>query len=85
MAAIRKPSNAGERLASMEATFAAHAAADALAFAELKVQVAHTHTLVEKLTDQVSRQRSFIGGIVFTVSAVWAVVLAFIAYWPSRV
>jgi hypothetical protein len=34
------------------------------------------HQALEKLTSQMERQRSFVGGVVFVVSALWAFALA---------
>ena len=81
--AARKPvaSPAGERLAVIEATFAAHAVADAAAFARLEVQIAATHALVEQLGASVNKRTSFVAGIVFAVSAIWAVIIAGVAYF----
>ena len=54
---------------------------DAAAFADLKVQIAATHTLVESLAASVNKRTSFVAGIVFAVSALWAIVVAGIAYF----
>lgn len=71
----------GERLASIEAMFAAHASADAVAFAELKAQVAATHALVEQLGANVNKRTSFVTGVVFAVSTIWAVIIAGVMYF----
>lgn len=34
--------------------------------------------------EQFSRYRGFVGGVIFTVSAVWAIVLAAISYFTTK-
>jgi len=62
----------------------AHTEQDRAAFAELKADIKELHGKVAELQVTMERSRGFIGGVIFIVSAVWAVVAIFsgsVAQW----
>lgn len=83
MAAARKGTAVPvERLAVIEAQFAAHAAADAAGFARIESALQRLESSVGKMDDKIGSQRGFIAGAAFVISTVWAVVIGVLAYWP---
>lgn len=64
-------------------------AAERLAVLEQQVsqvtaQLAANSTVLSDIQRQMSRQKGFIGGIVFVVSAVWALAIAAMKFLPIR-
>lgn len=39
---------------------------------------------VDALTEQFSKYKGFVGGVIFTVSALWAVAIAMFSYFKSH-
>lgn len=62
-----------ERLASIEAAFDAHTAQDAREFATIATTMATQTQALAEINRKLDKQKGFIGGVVFIVSAVWAV------------
>lgn len=49
---------------------------------EMRRELTSTRTALQEIKDTVSKQRSFVAGIIFAVSTIWAVI-AFIVHWLS--
>jgi hypothetical protein len=76
MATKRKrpvPSNAAERLAVLEAEFATHDESDQEHFSRMTTAFDSINKRLDGIEEKLNKQKGFIGGVVFVVSAVWAV------------
>lgn len=66
------------RVAVLEAQVAAHETSDAEHFAELRGAFARIDQRLTAIEEKLTRQKGFLGGVVFVVSAVWGVIVLFV-------
>ena len=74
----------GERIASLDAAFTAHAAADAASYAAITAALAMIQTDVSEMKRQQSRQKGFVAGVIFVVSALWGLVVVALKFLPIK-
>jgi hypothetical protein len=72
----------GERLAVIETLLHEHFETDKVSFASIATQLATSAEILRDVQAKMNRQRGIVTGAMFVASAVWAAVVALIAYWP---
>lgn len=75
---------AGERLAVLESVVGAHDQRDREHFEQLAQAVSRINDRLDSIDAKLSKQKGFLGGVVFVVSALWALALAAMKFLPIR-
>ena len=73
---------ANERLAVAEATLAAHVVADREMHDRIFEKLDELGKAVEVVRLQQGKQKSFVGGVVFVISALWAIAIVVLKFTP---